>query len=112
MDNINIFPWNEHFNTGLSEVDEQHRKLVEILNRLASNIAYGSGEDSLNEIFEELTNYSIYHFETEEAIWHKYLPNDPLDSDHQAEHQKFVYTILKLKNEKKTRSPLRFRRWS
>lgn len=103
MNTVDIFPWNEHFNTGLITVDKQHKKLVQILNSLASHIAYNSNEDDLNTIFEELTNYTIYHFETEETIWHKYLPNDPLDKDHQAIHQQFVDTIIKLKKEQKTR---------
>ena len=103
MNSVDIFPWNEHFNTGLITVDKQHKKLVDILNSLASHIAYNSSEDDLNTIFDELANYTIYHFETEEAIWHKYLPNDSLDSDHQAIHQQFVKTILKLKAEQDTR---------
>ena len=36
-----IFPWNENFHTGISIVDEQHHKLVDLLNKLASHLAYG-----------------------------------------------------------------------
>lgn len=99
MNIIDIFPWDEQFNTGLKEVDEQHQKLVEIINRLASSIAYNSSENILNNIFDELINYTIYHFETEEAIWHQHLPSDPLDSKHQAIHKNFVDTVMKLKSE-------------
>ena len=28
---IDIFPWNDHFNTGLPEVDAQHHQLVQLL---------------------------------------------------------------------------------
>ena len=97
MNTVDIFPWNEHFNTGLKIVDKQHEKLVKILNNLASHIAYNSNRDDLNTIFDELTNYTIYHFQTEDAIWHQYLPNDTLDIEHQAVHQKYVDTILELK---------------
>ena len=103
MNKVDIFPWDEHFNTGLITVDRQHEKLVGILNNLASHIAYNSSEDDLNIIFDELVDYTTYHFETEEIIWHKYLPNDPLDSDHQAIHQQFFNTIIKLKEEQSTR---------
>lgn len=99
MNIIDIFPWDVQFNTGLEEVDNQHRKLVEILNRLASSIAYNSSEDILNDIFDELISYTLYHFETEETIWHNYLPNDPLDNKHQAIHKSFVDTVTKLKSE-------------
>ena len=99
MKDIEIFPWNDHFNTGLITVDEQHKKLVAILNNLARNIANNSSKDDLASIFEELSNYTIYHFETEEAIWHEYLPNDFLDKEHQKIHENFVDTIKRLKDE-------------
>jgi diguanylate cyclase (GGDEF)-like protein/hemerythrin-like metal-binding protein/PAS domain S-box-containing protein len=100
---IDIFPWNEHFNTGLSVIDEQHRKLVEILNKLASNIAYNSNEAVLCQVFDELIDYTDYHFQTEEALWHQYLPNDDLDSSHQKVHNDFIATVLKLKNSQDSR---------
>jgi diguanylate cyclase (GGDEF)-like protein/hemerythrin-like metal-binding protein/PAS domain S-box-containing protein len=100
---IDIFPWDENFNTGLSTVDKQHKKLVEILNTLARHIAYSSVEKDLDTILNELTDYTVYHFQTEEAIWHKHLPNDPLDSEHQTAHKNFVDTIVKLKSEQNTR---------
>lgn len=103
MNTVDIFPWNEHFNTGISIVDKQHKKLVKILNSLASHIACNSNENDLNIIFDELTEYTLYHFKTEEAIWHKYLPNDPLDNNHQAIHQQFIDTVIKLKEEQNTR---------
>ena len=103
MKTIDIFPWDEHFSTGIDEIDKQHRVLVDILNRLASNIAYSTNEKSLNAIFDELTEYTIYHFQTEEAIWHKYLPDDALESTHQIVHQNFIDTVLKLKSDQATR---------
>ncbi|WP_413698886.1 bacteriohemerythrin [Psychromonas sp. KJ10-10] len=98
MKSVDIFPWDEHFNTGLASIDKQHRKLVEIINRLASHVAYDASEESLATIFDELISYTEYHFKTEEKLWHEYLPNDDLDSAHQAVHQEFVTTVLKLKN--------------
>lgn len=103
MQNIDIFPWNEHFETGLSTIDIQHRKLVKILNDLATSVAFNADSDVLNKIFDELTDYTLYHFQTEETIWHQYLPNDPLDSAHQSVHQQFVDTALKFKEEQKNK---------
>lgn len=102
MKRIDIFPWDDHFNTGLVTIDKQHRKLVRILNLLASQVAYDANENELNKIFEELVAYTEYHFQTEEKLWHKYLPNDELDSVHQAVHQEFLTTVLKFKNDQKS----------
>ena len=43
MNSIDIFPWDDNFNTGLPTVDEQHRKLVALLNALAGHVAFKSG---------------------------------------------------------------------
>jgi len=102
MQNIDIFPWNEHFNTGIKIVDEQHRNLVDIINRLAKHVALGTESVELNTIFDELIEYTVYHFQTEEEIWHKYLPNDTLDLDHKAIHQQFVTKVLEFKAEQES----------
>lgn len=104
MKTIDIFPWSNHFNTEIKIIDEQHKKLVIILNRLATHIAYSDTDDDLNDIFDELIDYTSYHFETEEAIWHKYLPNDELDASHKVVHKTFVDTVLRLKNEQNRES--------
>jgi len=97
MQNIDIFPWNENFNTGIKTIDEQHRKLVRILNRLATHVALEADEIVVNSIFDELIDYTIYHFQTEEAIWHKHLPDDPLDIKHQETHKEFATKALQFK---------------
>ena len=97
MQTVEIFPWNESFQTGLTEIDKQHEKLVLLLNELASHMAYDSELISLDGIFDELLQYSIYHFKTEENIWLKYLDDDPLVKGHSEEHRKFIEDIQILK---------------
>lgn len=99
MQNIDIFPWDNHFNTGIEIIDNQHRKLVIILNRLATMLAYQSTNDKLNDILDELIEYTVYHFETEESIWHKHMDDDSTKVEHEAIHQKFIDTILELKQQ-------------
>lgn len=104
MNAIDIFPWDNNFNTGVVEIDEQHKKLVLLLNKLASQVAFKSDPLQLNEIFDELTAYTVYHFKTEEDIWHKYLPNDKLETEHIEIHKKFISDLLQLKNSQKNNS--------
>ncbi|RLA78660.1 MAG: GGDEF domain-containing protein, partial [Epsilonproteobacteria bacterium] len=103
MQNIDIFPWNEHFNTGIKTIDEQHRNLVDIINRLAKHVALDSESVELNTIFDELIEYTVYHFQAEEEIWHKYLPDDTLDADHKIIHQQFVTKVLEFKAEQENK---------
>jgi hypothetical protein len=99
MNSIDIFPWDDNFNTGLPKVDEQHRKLVQLLNVLASHVAFQSEIPQLNEIFEELADYTVYHFQTEEEIWKTYLGDDPAEVEHRATHARFVAEVARLKAE-------------
>lgn len=105
MKSIDVFPWNENFNTGLAKIDEQHQRLVQLLNLLASHMAFQSDIPALNVIFSELADYAAYHFQTEEAIWHEYLKEDALEAKHKKEHDNFISTVLSLKA-KETANPV------
>ncbi len=100
MDAIEIFPWSDNFNTGLATIDEQHRKLVQLLNRLASHVVLHTGQLSADALLEELADYTVYHFRTEEAIWNTYLSGDALESAHVRTHDGFVAKVLELKADK------------
>ncbi len=96
---IDIFPWNENFNTGVAKIDEQHGKLVQLLNLLASHVAFEADIPALNEIFDELADYAVYHFQTEEAIWHQYFPGDVLESSHKHTHTDFIDNVIRLRGD-------------
>jgi len=97
---FDIFPWNNKFETGIKNIDEQHIKLVEILNRLAVHLANRSSSVLLDSIFDELVSYTDYHFKSEEVYWNKYLADTPLITSHQHVHNSFVNEIIELKNKK------------
>ncbi|WP_294961393.1 bacteriohemerythrin [Sulfurimonas sp.] len=100
MQSIDIFPWDDHFNTGLDTIDQQHCKLVEILNRFARYVIYNSNEEELETIFDELIDYTHYHFQTEEAIWEKHILLDSINEEHVKGHQSFSEKVLKLKSQR------------
>lgn len=94
---IDIFPWDDNFKTGLAKVDEQHRRLVQLLNVIASHVAFRSDIPQLNEIFDELSDYAVYHFQTEEAIWHEFFDDDISKVEHRNTHASFVEQVARLK---------------
>ena len=101
---FDIFPWTSNFETGINEIDVQHKKLLEILNRLAAHLANLATISTLDEIFDELVSYTDYHFKTEEKIWDEYLKNDKWYEEHQKTHNSFIVDILKLKENKEDES--------
>ncbi|WP_297448843.1 bacteriohemerythrin [Ferrovum sp.] len=101
---IDIFPWNDNFKTGLTQIDDQHRVLVSLLNKLASHVAFRSETLSLAEVFDALTDYTIYHFKSEEAIWAKAFSEDRSMAEHLAVHEHFIQTLTGLKEARKNTS--------
>ncbi|MGZ5049573.1 MAG: bacteriohemerythrin [Methylobacter sp.] len=95
-----IFPWNENFETGFSEIDAQHRYLVDLLNRLVQCIAYGQAQIDILQVFDELANYAVYHFSAEETIWRQYLDEgeDDLATTHCLAHKQFLTEVGKLRS--------------
>ena len=66
---MNTFQWNKHFTTGLETVDDQHHKLVDLINRLGDSfLASNVSDDGLTAIFTELADYAQYHFADEERL--------------------------------------------
>ena len=66
---MDSFKWDKHFVTGLDEVDEQHKKLVDIINTFGEHLT--QNDFDLNDIestFSELADYAQYHFLEEENL--------------------------------------------
>lgn len=104
MNAIDIFPWDDNFNTGIAVIDAQHKKLVSLLNKLASHVAFHRDNLELSAIFDELTDYTLYHFATEEEIWHSTLANDEIEGKHKESHEYFVNQVLLFRNKQQTSS--------
>lgn len=99
MNSIDIFPWDDNFNTGLPTIDEQHRNLVRLLNLLASHVAFRSDELLLDRLFDALSDYTVYHFTSEEAIWREFLPDDQHEIEHRKTHAFFVQEVTRMRSE-------------
>ncbi len=90
-----LLPWNPMLETGIGVIDGQHRRLVEILNRLALLYAGDPRHEALAGVLDGLTDYAMVHFSTEEQVWQSVLPVDgELFRQHQAEHESFCTRVV------------------
>ena len=92
-----IFPWNRNFETGLADIDEQHKVLVDILNRLAWHFASDASEITADRVLDELLSYAAYHFQYEEQVWAAALGDSDMSRNHHDTHQMFFARIQMLK---------------
>lgn len=98
LDKFDVFPWNENFETGITKIDDQHRVLVSLLNKLA-NCLVDTNSTEINAAINELSNYAEMHFDEEEAIWSEMFTDDSWLSSHQMSHASFLPAIIKIKEQ-------------
>lgn len=105
LDNFEVFPWNDNFETGNELIDEQHKVLVSMLNKLAMSLVIDETIE-INDAFAELAAYANKHFDEEEAIWAEHFIEDSWLTSHQMSHAAFLPKVLEIK-EQDTGQPLR-----
>lgn len=64
--------WNDSFVTGVDEIDQQHRILVNSLNAANAKLTANTNLELLDQISRDLLSYALYHFETEEELMQEY----------------------------------------
>jgi len=63
------FRWDTYFATGIAEVDKQHFYLVGLINKFARLLTENELHfDDIERVFQELTEYTVYHFQAEEKM--------------------------------------------
>jgi hemerythrin-like metal-binding protein len=66
-----LMPWTSQLATGVKFVDEQHHKLVDMINNLYKAMQTGQGKAVVEKLLDDLANYTVYHFDAEEKVFHK-----------------------------------------
>ena len=64
----NVFTWSEKYRVGISFADEQHKQLVEIINRLHEALVDRKGRKAVGKVLEDLIRCSRAHFAAEEEV--------------------------------------------
>ncbi|MGB4701257.1 MAG: hemerythrin family protein [Syntrophomonadaceae bacterium] len=86
-----MIQWKESYRLGIEEIDNQHKKLFEIANRvyeLLKNEMLVDKYDHIVSIIEELRDYAKYHFQYEEDYMEKINYRKRLS--HKVIHNDFV----------------------
>ncbi len=63
---MDLVRWQPEYELGIKEIDEQHRKLVDILNEVIHMKVAGVTSERFERVIEDLVDYTDYHFNTEE----------------------------------------------
>ncbi len=64
-----LIRWNQTYELGHAEIDNQHKKLVDIINDFYNAFANAEAHEKIGQIINDLVNYTVFHFTSEEEIF-------------------------------------------
>lgn len=89
---MSLITWNDYFVTGIDIIDEQHRWLIDLINRAATVLVmpYASTHEAADELLDQLTEYAVFHFQTEARLMTEYGIDRRHAEHHIAAHNDFA----------------------
>ena len=103
---MDVFQWDTSFETGLSEVDQQHHHLVDITNKFGCLLSQDEVRpDDIEDLFNELVSYTKYHFDEEEKVMHAAGVDKRHATQHEKEHEGFFQDVTMLHKSMSLKEP-------
>ena len=63
-----LITWNDSYSVKVKEMDDQHKKLVDMINQLHEAMKVGKGKEAIGKVLTSLTDYTRRHFTSEENL--------------------------------------------
>jgi len=86
-----MIEWNAEYEIGIPVIDAQHRRIVDYINEVEALDSTIDKEEKLSEILTLLVDYTLSHFEFEEALMEE--AEFPELVEHQLTHSAFKNQI-------------------
>jgi len=86
--------WNENMSVGVKVLDEDHKRLVAMINELHDGLKAGHGKDALGKILDTLISYTKSHFAREEQFFAR--TGYPNSAVHKKEHDDLTRQVLEV----------------
>lgn len=96
--------WEEKYSVGVKEIDDQHKKLFEVINELLDLIKTGNTNQAHPEkVIESILDYKTKHFDTEEKYFKEF--NYEGAEEHKAKHKEFNDKMTSLRQKHPVSTP-------
>ncbi|MCK5725315.1 MAG: hemerythrin family protein [Thiotrichaceae bacterium] len=83
--------WKDEYSVGIKSLDDDHRKLLCLINKLQTAVHYQTGEIFEKEALDELVAYTKYHFDREEKMLEE--AGYPDLDDHKKTHKAMIAEV-------------------
>jgi methyl-accepting chemotaxis protein/hemerythrin len=91
-DAAGIMQWSDDLSVNIREIDEQHLRLIDLINKLHGAMRSGKGMQATAKVLEELKDYTVFHFSSEEALFEEHGYSGLVN--HVAAHKALVNQVL------------------
>lgn len=92
-----LIRWNKSYELNIKEIDQQHMKLINLINILYDSFLRKEHDNVLEQTISELKDYAFVHFKEEEKYFEQVMYED--SSYHIAEHQYFLDSVERFQQE-------------
>lgn len=89
-----LITWKEAYSVNITEIDNQHKKLIELINNLHDAMITGKGKEEISKTLRGLVNYTLTHFAMEEKYFDQY--DFPGSEAHKKQHRNLVEQVAAL----------------
>jgi len=86
-----IMKWSDDLSVRIAEIDQQHQRLIDLINNLHDAMLNKKGKEIVSQIIDELAAYTVYHFQTEEKYMKQF--NYLGQISHKREHDSFISKV-------------------
>ena len=83
--------WKNEYSVGIDSIDQQHKKLINLINQLSTAVDYSTGEEFEREALAELVDYTKTHFVYEEGLMED--NGYPDFEAHKAQHREMIAEV-------------------
>lgn len=92
-----LIEWRKEFDTGVAEVDHEHKELVGLINELHDRLEAGADKETVGRFLGEVFARISAHFALEETVMRKHRYDEY--GEHKAEHEKLLDDLRDIMDE-------------
>jgi len=89
-----LITWSAQMSVGIAKIDEEHQRLITLLNALHARMMAGRGDEVVGDVLDQLVSYAKTHFATEEALFRSH--GYPQAAAHKKEHDDLTAKAVEL----------------
>jgi hemerythrin len=90
----NLIEWTDDLSVNIQEIDEQHKILVDLVNKLYKSIITRTEQNTIYDILNELVQYTTIHFAVEESLMRIF--DYPSYEEHKNHHEALKKQVVDL----------------